>query len=213
MMGNPTLLRLLRRMATSMDTISTQSETEPTELNPRTTCSFPSKLAQSLFGRTACGKEEWKKNFENAYGENVGLYVHQKSQLCFSVHVDDVRMVGKKQILGRMWNILRKGMGLGDPVPLLNQVYLDCTQREAEVEHEAVQAEADLFRRITSAEVANKKQDTKEKQLVSRSQRGVTTWQDMLKSAMKGIVSLLEKVRQHWSWRKRHAWMITIFCP
>ena len=48
-------------------------------------------------------------------------------------------------------------MDLEDLNPSLNQFYLGCTQRGAEVAHEAVKCEMDLFRRITTTEVTNKK--------------------------------------------------------
>ena len=42
-------------------------------------------------------------------------------------------------MLGPLWKILRRGIGLEDPFSLLNQVYSDCTQREAAVDHRHVQ--------------------------------------------------------------------------
>ena len=55
--------------------------------------------------------------------------------------------------------------------PLLNQVHQGCTQREAEVDHEAVHAKADLCPLITTTEVMNEQQHT----IVNSSQSN-TAW-------------------------------------
>ena len=45
--------------------------------------------------------------------------------------------------------------------PLVNQVHLGYTQREAEVDHHAVQDNTDLFRRITTSDETTEKQHNK----------------------------------------------------
>ena len=57
----------------------------------------------------------------------------------------------KCQILASIWK----------PYFLMKQLYLGCTQGEARVDDEAVQAMTDLFRRYTSIEVTNEEQHTK----------------------------------------------------
>ena len=66
-------------------------------------------------------------------------------------------MAGKREHLGPMWTILRKGIDLEDLISFLNHMLLlGCSQREAEVDHEAIQSEYDLFRRnTTTTEVTN----------------------------------------------------------
>ena len=64
-------------------------------------------------------------------------------------------MIENNVFLGPMWTNLRKDIDLEDPTFLLNQVCWGFTQREAEVDHETVQSKADLYRRITTAEVTN----------------------------------------------------------
>ena len=54
-----------------------------------------------------------------------------------------------------MWKVLRKDSVLEEPTPLLSQVRLGCTQREPEIDHRALQAEADPSRRLTTTEVTN----------------------------------------------------------
>ena len=81
---------------------------------------------------------------------------------------------------------------------------LGCTQREAKVHHHAAQLRADLFRRITTTDVTEENSNTKH--FVGRTQRGLTTWKDTLKSASKGAASLLEEAYQQSalraSWRR-----------
>ena len=77
------------------------------------------------------------------------------------VHVDDIKMVGEKQDLGPMWTILRRDIDLEDPTPLLNQVYLGCTQSEAAVESCSSSGQSGLSRRITTTEVTNVAQSKK----------------------------------------------------
>ena len=54
-------------------------------------------------------------------------------------------------------HFLAKDMELEDPTPLLSRVCLGCSERE-EVDHDAVESQADLFRRITVTDVTNEKQ-------------------------------------------------------
>ena len=68
-------------------------------------------------------------------------------------------MVVEKENAGPMWKMLRKAIDLADSTPLLIRVYVGCIQRDAEVDHRAVQAEADLFRRNTTTEVTSEKQN------------------------------------------------------
>ena len=55
--------------------------------------------------------------------------------------------------------------------PLLNQVHQGCTQREAEVDHEAVHAKADLCPPTTTTEVMNEKQHK-----IVNSSQSITAW-------------------------------------
>ena len=52
-----------------------------------------------------------------------------------------------------------KRHGSGDSTPFLNQEHeAVCTQRGAELDHEAFEAKADLFRRFTTKQVTHDKQ-------------------------------------------------------
>ena len=58
------------------------------------------------------------------------LFVHLEKGLFFFVHVDDIKLVGKKQNLDPICKVLNKEVDLGEPISFLDHVYLDCTQRQ-----------------------------------------------------------------------------------
>ena len=60
---------------------------------------------------------------------NVSLFIVKKA-LFLSVYVDDIKLVGKKQIINPMWKLLNKEVDLGEPTSFLDHVYLGCTQRQ-----------------------------------------------------------------------------------
>ena len=55
--------------------------------------------------------------------------MHRPLGLFLSVHVDDFKLVGKKQHLDPMWEELMNHVDLEEPTSLLGHVYLGCTQR------------------------------------------------------------------------------------
>ena len=52
-------------------------------------------------------------------------------RIFMSVCVDDIKMVGRKESLAPIRAKLRKKIELADPRPVIDQVYLECTQRAA----------------------------------------------------------------------------------
>ena len=72
----------------------------------------------------------------------MGMSVRaQKIDLFLSVSVADIKMN-----VGPIWEILQKCNRLQRSKPLIDEVYLGCTQREATVDLQAVQSKADLFK-------------------------------------------------------------------
>ena len=69
----------------------------------------------------------------------------------------DIKNVGQEEHVGPIWRDLRQEIDLEVPSYLLNQVFLGCSQQEAEVDHHAVQAKADRFRRLTTTSVTDEK--------------------------------------------------------
>ena len=52
-------------------------------------------------------------------------FVHSEKGLFLSVHVDDIKLAGKKQNIDPMWKVLNKEVGLGEPTSFFDHVYLD----------------------------------------------------------------------------------------
>ena len=104
-----------------------------------------------------CGNESWRKSLFSEGWERVKgwecLYKHKKSKLFLSVYVDDFKMVGKTESLGPMWKRLEKKIDLEGPTPIMNQVYLGCSQRPAEVDEELIASKAEFLKRITTSRV------------------------------------------------------------
>ena len=61
------------------------------------------------------------------------LFVHREKGLFLSVHVDDIKLAGKKQNIDPMWKELNKEVDLGEPTSFFDHVYLGCTQRQCEI--------------------------------------------------------------------------------
>ena len=135
-----------------------------------------------------------------------------ENQLFLFVCVDDMKMVGNKDKVGPMWEILRKDIDLEEPTPAESKYVWGCTHRNAEADHPTVQAKTDLFRRITTTGVTDEKQNKHDNPL-SRSPHGVVAWQHTTKSAPRGIASLLGKAYRHASRREHRTWMVIHFHP
>ena len=65
-------------------------------------------------------------------------FVHREKGLFLSVHVDDIKLAGKKQNLDPMWKVLNKEVDLGEPTSFLDHVYLGCTQRQCQTSKDIV---------------------------------------------------------------------------
>ena len=68
----------------------------------------------------------------------------KKLGLVLPVYVGDIQMVGKSQNLRDMQTkCLEPEIDLEGPTSRVNQVYLGCTQREAQADMQAVQSKAE----------------------------------------------------------------------
>ena len=45
------------------------------------------------------------------------------------MHVDDIKLAGKKQNINPMWKVLNKEVDLGEPTSFVDHVHLGCTQK------------------------------------------------------------------------------------
>ena len=71
-------------------------------------------------------------------------------------------MLGKDQTMGPMWNNQQKEIDLEDPMSLIDQVYLGCTQKEAKVDPQTVQSKTEAFEKLTTTREPEKKDQTNE---------------------------------------------------
>ena len=79
------------------------------------------------------------------------LFVHREKGLFLSVHVDDIKLAGKKQNLDPMWKLFNKEVDLGEPTSFLGYVYLGCTQRQCEISKDIVDNYRTMFESRISA--------------------------------------------------------------
>ena len=78
-------------------------------------------------------------------------FVHREKGLFLSVHVDDIRLAGKKQNIDPMWKTLNKEVDLGEPTSFLDHAYLGCTQRQCQISKDIVDNYRTMFESRISA--------------------------------------------------------------
>ena len=84
------------------------------------------------------------------------FFVHREKGLFLSVHVDDIKLAGKKQSIDPMWKVLNKEVDLGEPTSFLDHVYLGCTQRQCETSKDIVDNYKTMFESRISAGATEK---------------------------------------------------------
>ena len=111
----------------------------------------------------------------------MSLRAQRKLGLFLSVHVDERKMVGKKQNT-HVENSPKKKIDLEDPTPFIDQVYAGCTYREAKVDALAVQSKTELLKKNSQGQGRLTKK-IKRKKIIrwNRSPLGALTWKVMPK--------------------------------
>ena len=73
-------------------------------------------------------------------GFQLGMLIRTPSTkvILICVHVDDIKLAGKKQNLDPMWKVLNKEVDLEEPTSFLDHVYLECTPRECTISRDIV---------------------------------------------------------------------------
>ena len=120
-------------------------------------------LERNLYGHPLAGLL-WERQFENVLLEHGWekvpnwecLFVNREKGLFLSVHVDDIKLAGKKQNIDPMWKVLMKDVDLGEPTSFLDHVYLGCTQRECQTSKDIVDDYSSMFESRISAGVVDK---------------------------------------------------------
>ena len=121
---------------------------------------FLSETCTVILWQDCCGKGNFEKVLlENGWGKVPNwecLFVDRENGLFLSVHVDDVKMAGKKLNLDPMWTTLMKEVHLGEPTSFLDHGYLGCTQRKSKISKDVGDKYRDLFEsRISSGGIEN----------------------------------------------------------
>ena len=162
---------------------TTQSTTRPVGRSRRV---LPGRnLFRSSFGTAALKKKIGRSTVETQHGTRNLI-----GNALTSIESCDCSKKKKKTSRWqerRMWNILRRRHPSGrSNHHLLKHVNWACSQREAEVDSEPFQPEADLFRRITTTEVTNEEQKKNQ-----NSSRTITAWRRDKEGHAKKCVPIL----------------------
>ena len=110
---------------------------------------------QDCYGKGNLRKSHLKHGWEKNPNWEC-LFVHREKGLFLSVHVDDIKLAGKKQNIDPMWKVLNKEVDLGEPTFCLDHVYLGCTQRQCKISKDIVDNYRTMFESRISAERAEK---------------------------------------------------------
>ena len=119
------------------------------------------------------------------------LFVDRKQGLFVSENVDDTHMAGRKQKMSPMWKTLTKLVDLDEPTSFLDHVHVGCTQRECNPNGTIV----DEYRKCSNLEflLQQLKNYQDGKSFTQRRVRGLTTWKDTRRNALKDVVSCQKK--------------------
>ena len=100
----------------------------------------------------------------------------------------------KEENMDLTWKSLQKDIGLENPTPLMNQVFLGCTQKEATVDDQAVQSKTEWFKKLTTIREVDVEDQTKETESLQK----ITAWSnDMASHAEKRVAIYCEFAKQH----------------
>ena len=88
-------------------------------------------LERNLFGHLLAGLL-WERQTEKVLMDKLGLFIHapRKGLVSLRLYKRFLKWEGKKNNLKPLWDKLMKQVDLEEPTPLLDQVYLGCTQRQ-----------------------------------------------------------------------------------
>ena len=67
------------------------------------------------------------------------------------MHVDDIKLAGKKQNINPMWKVHNKEVDLGEPTSFLDHENLGCIQRQCEISKDIVDNYRAMFESRISA--------------------------------------------------------------
>ena len=71
----------------------------------------------------------------------------------FYQYVDDFKMVGKRENLPKMWELLRKDVDLEPETEISQNVYLGCNQKETIPDEDLMKEKNQLFKKLVSNDI------------------------------------------------------------
>ena len=114
----------------------------------RPSCSFWKESVWSFLWQDYYGKGNLRKPHWNTVGKRFPswecLFVHREV-FFLSVHVEDIKLAGKKQNLDPMWKAINKEVDSGKPTSFLDHAHLGCTQRQCQISKDIVDNHRKIF--------------------------------------------------------------------
>ena len=122
------------------------------------------------------------------------------------MHVDDIKLAGKKQNIDPVWKVLCKEVDLGEPTSFLDHVYLGCTQRRCEISKKILLT---ITEPILNHEFPRGELKNYHVRKIFVFFRGHMTWKVMPRNVWSDIVSWRTKRPNNFSKYQLHASMTT----
>ena len=76
------------------------------------------------------------------------MYKHPEEKLFLPVYVDDFKLAGRAENLSRMWKKLGALLGLENPIPFHENVYLCCGQQNVQVPERMLSDKQALYKTL-----------------------------------------------------------------
>ena len=79
------------------------------------------------------------------------MFVHQKQGLFLSVHVDDIKMAGKKQNMAPLWKKMMMNVDTDETTSFVDHAHLGCTQRDCKPNETIIEQFSKMYESRISA--------------------------------------------------------------
>ena len=119
-------------------------------------CELANKTTQQLYKVSTpyVDDHHFKEEEMKSVGEVPNCecaFVNIAKGVFLSVYVDDIKVAGEKQNIETMWMVLMKHVDLGEPTSFPDHVFLGCTRRQCDTNHNIVDNFWSMFESRISA--------------------------------------------------------------